>query len=120
MTEFRIQCHSTPSAFQPGHYPFFFGDGDGENGSTGSTGPTGVGISTAIIDGNGDLIITYTNGETGNAGYTTGDTGPTGVNGFSTNTGATGPTGPTGVGVSTAVIDGNGDLIITYTNGETG
>ena len=39
----------------------------------GEKGNDGVGIQTAIIDDNGDLIITYTDGEVVNAGHITGE-----------------------------------------------
>ena len=77
----------------------------GENGTNGLNGTNGVGISSSSIDLNGDLILTYTDSSTNNAGHVvgpTGATGPTGENGTNgTNglngvDGVTGPTGATG------------------------
>jgi len=105
--EFRIQCHSTPSAFQPGHHifpSFNFGE-------EGSTGATGVGITGATIV-NGELILIYTDGTDENVGNVIGPTGAKGKDGYSANTGATGPTGS---GISSTKIDEYGNLIITYT-----
>ena len=77
----------------------------GQQGSTGETGPqgdTGVGITLALVNGLGNLIITYTDGSTANTGYvvgpsgpkgSTGETGPQGDQGIQ---GSTGPTGPAG------------------------
>jgi hypothetical protein len=49
----------------------------------GSTGTGGVGISNAAVDGNGDLIITYSDGRVQNAGHVKGEQGPPGVSGLS-------------------------------------
>ena len=142
-------------------------------GIQGATGVTGNGITLAAVNGNGNLIITYTSGLTANAGYvvgpsgpkgdnsivpgpqgpagpkgTTGETGPAGPSGpkgdNSTVPGPTGPSGPkgdnsivpgpqgpagpqgttgkdgvTGNGITLANVNGNGNLIITYTSGLT-
>lgn len=82
----------------------------GATGATGSTGPTGVGFSTAAVDGSGRLIITKTDNSVVDAGSVV---GPQGVKGDKGDTGATGATGPAGNGIFSAVVDGDGNLILT-------
>jgi hypothetical protein len=72
-------------------------------GNQGATGATGNGITLAAVNGSGNLIITYTNGSTANAGYVVGPSGPKGDNsivpgpqGPAGSQGATGETGPAG------------------------
>jgi hypothetical protein len=91
----------------------------GSNGSQGPTGPTGVGVAGATLSASGNLIITFTNGNTGDVGNVIGATGPTGTQGSTGPAGKEGPTGPTGVGVSGASLDANGDLIINLDNNTT-
>lgn len=50
----------------------------GATGATGATGANGVGISSATVDGNGDLIIVYTDGTQTNAGAVVGPQGEDG------------------------------------------
>lgn len=47
----------------------------GPQGEKGETGENGVGISSTLIDSNGDLIITFTDGSTLNAGHVVGKDG---------------------------------------------
>jgi collagen type VII alpha len=82
----------------------------GNTGATGSTGETGVGVSTATVNGSGRLIITKTDATTVDAGSVIGPKGDQGTTG---NTGAPGATGPQGVSVYQAVVDGDGNLIVT-------
>ena len=82
----------------------------GEAGPTGATGATGVGVSTATVNGSGRLIITKTDSSTVDAGSVI---GPQGQQGATGNTGAPGATGPQGVSVYQAVVDGDGNLIVT-------
>ena len=85
----------------------------GDTGNTGATGPdgaTGVGVSTATVNGSGRLIITKTDSSTVDAGSVV---GPQGQQGATGNTGAPGTTGPQGVSVYQAVVDGDGNLIVT-------
>jgi hypothetical protein len=82
----------------------------GNTGATGSTGETGVGVSTATVNGSGRLIITKTDSSTVDAGSVI---GPQGQQGATGNTGAPGATGPQGVSVYQAVVDGDGNLIVT-------
>ncbi len=83
----------------------------GPQGPQGDTGAQGIGVSGAVVNGSGQLVITLTDGSTVNAGSSVGPQGPQGV------AGPTGPTGPQGVSVATAVIDGAGNLILTLDDG---
>lgn len=82
----------------------------GLKGDTGSTGAAGVGVSSAVIDGTGHLIITKTDSSTVDAGSVIGPKGDQGATGA---TGATGAKGDRGISVYQAVVDGNGNLIVT-------
>ena len=65
-------------------------------GATGNTGANGVSVSSATVNGSGNLVITLSNATTLNAGYVKGDTGATGaqgIQGIQGNIGATGNTG---------------------------
>lgn len=88
----------------------------GNTGSEGIQGKVGVGVVGSRIDNN-NLILTLSNNEELNAGSVVGPTGAAskipGPSGYSTNTGAT---GATGVGISSASVDANGDLIIDLTD----
>ena len=88
----------------------------GPQGATGETGATGVGITSAVVNGSGRLIITKTDSTTVDAGSVIGPKGDQGATG---NTGATGATGPQGVSVYQAVVDGDGNLQITLDDAST-
>jgi len=91
----------------------------GATGATGAQGPAGpagadgVGITNAIVDISGNLVLTKSNGATINAGQVKGAKGDTGA------TGATGATGSQGVSVTSATVNGSGNLILTLSNGTT-
>lgn len=101
------------------------GGGGGGSGTQGPQGDAGVGISSAVIDTDGNLIITLTDETLINAGNVigpTGATGPQGPQGIQGETGATGVAGATGpVGPSEEVIslfiDANPDDITTGIKG---
>ena len=59
----------------------------GPQGNVGATGATGNGITTATVNGSGNLLLTYSNTSTQDLGNIKGVTGPTGA------TGAQGPAG---------------------------
>ena len=88
---------------------------DGQDGSPGETGPQGEpgepGIDGVGVDAvnliSGSLIVTYSNGVIGNAGYI-------GSGGSSGN-----GSGQDGVGFIAANINPDGDLILTYSNAAT-
>lgn len=89
----------------------------GDKGDQGETGATGVGVKSVTIDENGDLIITLTDDTVHNAGKVTGDKGNQGDKGDKGDKGDAGNNGAAGVGVKDAVVDENGNLIITLTDG---
>ena len=82
----------------------------GPAGSNGTSGTNGVGITTAAVNGSGNLIITKTDSSTVDAGSVIGPQGAQGTQGVP---GAPGATGPQGVSVYQAVVDGDGNLQIT-------
>lgn len=92
----------------------------GENGSDGvsvvsieKTGSDGlVDTYTITLSDNTTTTFTVTNGENGQAGQQ----GPQGVQGPQGETGAAGQDGSNGVSVSSAIIDENGDLIVTLSD----
>jgi hypothetical protein len=115
-------------------------------GAKGDTGNAGVGVSSATVNGSGNLIITKTDSSTVDAGSvvgTQGDkgdagdagtitinavaTGAAGTSVLITNTGTasaallnfTIPKGDTGVGVFGAVVNGDGNLILTLDDAST-
>lgn len=84
----------------------------GVAGPKGDTGDQGIGITSAVVDAGGNLIITLTNGSTINAGSSVGPkgdagpmgpqglpgaTGPQGLQGLKGDTGDAGPIGPQGL-----------------------
>lgn len=96
------------------------------------------GIVSTTVDGTGHLQVTYTDGETVDAGFvkgTKGDTGDAGrgISGVTVNssghliisytsganTDAGMVVGPTGRGIESSTVDGSGHLILTYTDGST-
>lgn len=107
----------------------------GDTGAAGEKGETGNGISGAAINANGELVLTYSNGQSDNLGTVIGakgekgDTGATGAQGEQGiqgekgdkgDTGATGQNGQDGKdgkGVASAVINEEGKLVITYSDG---
>jgi len=79
----------------------------GEKGDKGDKGDAGVGIKSATLDQDGNLIITLTDDTVQNLGKIIGTDGADGTDGTD---------GKDGVGVKSAALDENGNLIITLTN----
>lgn len=69
----------------------------GPQGLTGPAGTDGVSVTSAVVNANGNLILTLSNGSTINAGSSVGPAGPQGIQGVKGDTGATGPQGLQGV-----------------------
>ena len=101
-----------------------------EKGDTGEKGADGRGISDAMIDADGCLILTFTDGVTKSLGKVTGDAGKDGAQGAPGKDGAPGvpgvgekgargEKGERGEGVKDAIIDNAGCLILTFTDGST-
>ena len=80
---------------------------DGAQGPQGATGPRGSdgrGVSSFTTDKDGNLLVTYTDGKTENAGHVVGKDG------------AQGPPGKDGKGILSAGLD-QGNLVVHYTDG---
>jgi hypothetical protein len=90
----------------------------GDPGATGAAGADGISISitTAVIDVNGHLILTYSNAVVVDAGLVVGADGAQGIQGA---TGAAGAAGANGISITAVNIDGSNHLIISYSNATT-
>lgn len=77
---------------------------DGEKGETGEQGPAGRGVTTFDINGDGHLIVNYTDGTSRDVGKVIGKDGKDGIDGSD------------GKGVLSANLDA-GNLIISYSDG---
>ncbi len=94
------------------------GKGDkGDKGDAGSNGADGVGVKNAVVDENGNLIITLTDGTEYNLGNVTGVKGDKGDAGKDGQNESNGSNGLNGTGIRSAHIDADGNLIITFTDG---
>ena len=95
---------------------------DGVDGTDGKDGADGIGITSTTINEKGELIITYSDGNSTNLGKITGidgEDGKDGVNGTDGKdgiNGADGKDGIDGVGVAKTEINDKGELVITYTD----
>ena len=99
----------------------------GVNGNDGADGADGISVSTATVTGS-NLILTLSNASTIDAGNVIGPQGPQGIQGIQGpqgNIGLTGPQGPQGIqgdgnaGVSSATVNGSGNLVITLQDATT-
>lgn len=90
-------------------------DGEpGKDGDQGEEGPAGRGVASFDINGEGSLLVRYTDGQTENVGKVVGKDGANGVDGVA------GTNGKDGRGILSANVDqGTGSLIIRYTDGST-
>ena len=91
----------------------------GDTGLNGTNGTDGVGINDIEISTGGNLVITLTNGTSlnlGNIKGAKGDKGDAGINGTD---GIDGTNGADGVGVASSEINALGELVITYSDGNT-
>ncbi len=88
----------------------------GETGATGATGAQGETGATGATGAQGETGATGATGAQGETGAT-GEQGETGATGATGAQGETGATGAAGRGIVTAKLDGNGHLIITYSDG---
>ncbi len=94
----------------------------GEQGDKGDKGDAGVGIQSAALDQEGNLIITLTDDTVLNLGKIIGADGvdgKDGANGKDGVDGQNGTNGKDGIGVADIKIDENGDLIFTMSDGST-
>ncbi len=100
----------------------------GKNGKDGADGTDGRGVKSFVVNDEGHLIVTYSDGETADLGKVTGENGAGGEQGPKGDTGAQGPAGKDGRdgadgkdgrGIVNLEVDEDGELIATYTDGET-
>jgi hypothetical protein len=97
---------------------------DGQAGKDGNTGPQGPAGTKGNTGPAGKDGATGSQGPAGKDG-TTGSQGPAGKDGATGSQGLTGPvgkegpTGESGRGITSAEVDNNGDLIITWSDGDT-
>ncbi len=98
----------------------------GEKGDTGATGATGeagkdgISITGAEINENGELVISFSEGNPINLGSVKGakgDKGDKGDTGATGATGATGEAGKDGISITGAEINENGELVISFSEG---
>ena len=71
------------------------------DGKDGANGKDGVGITSANINAEGQLVLSFSDGKTINLDK------------------VVGMNGTDGIGISSSVINADGELVITYTNGQT-
>ena len=90
----------------------------GDKGDTGAAGKDGRSVKAFEINDEGNLIVTYSDGETADLGKVTGDAG-TGEAGQDGKAGADGKDGKDGRGIANLEVNNEGELIATYTDGET-
>lgn len=75
-------------------------------GTNGVNGNDGVGVAKSEVNTSGELVITYSNGESTNLGKIVGKDGLDGTN------------GKDGIGITNAEINNSGELILTYSDGK--
>ena len=86
----------------------------GPIGPAGENGADGRGVANMQIN-DGDVVVSYSDGQEQNLGNIAGPQGPQGVPGAD---GPAGPDGAQGVGITDVAIDGDGDLLVSLSNGE--
>lgn len=74
-------------------------------GTNGVNGNDGVGVTKSEVNTSGELVITYSNGDSINLGKIVGKDGLDGTN------------GKDGIGIANAEINASGELTLTYSNG---
>ena len=94
---------------------------DGVPGKDGVDGKDGISITNSVINNAGELVLTYSNGTNANLGKVVGANGKDGVNGtngVNGTDGKDGVDGKDGIGVTTAEINSEGELVLTFSNGQ--
>lgn len=104
--QIRYQLRSIFGKRRPCNYAFRrnkinVGKAVGASGKDGKDGKDGIGIKSAKINDKGELVISYSDGNSVNLDKVVGET----VN--------------NGVGIASSIINEKGELVLTYTNGET-
>jgi hypothetical protein len=87
---------------------------DGTDGAPGVNGKDGVGVRDATLDAGGTLLLHFTDGFTKSVGVIVGRDGAPGVAGAR---GAQGDPGRDGIGVAGALLDKDGGLVLTLSDG---
>lgn len=102
----------------------------GKDGQNGTNGTDGISISSAVINESGELVLTYSDGQTANLGViigangkdgkdgTDGVDGKDGVDGTNGTDGKDGSDGKDGISVSSAEINSDGELVLSFSNGQ--
>ncbi len=103
----------------------------GTPGTDGKDGVDGIGIEKTLIDENGNLIITFSNGQTTNAGKVVGADGKDGINGkdglngqngtngkdgINGTDGTNGSDGKDGISITKTEINDKGELIVYFSD----
>lgn len=91
---------------------------DGINGTNGQDGRDGISIVRSAINASGELVLTYSDNTTANLGVVVGANGRDGVDGANGRDGIDGANGQDGIGVTNAQINSDGELVLTYSNGQ--
>ena len=95
---------------------------NGTNGTDGKDGKDGISVSSAEINSEGELVLSFSNGQRANVGAVVGakgdkgDKGEQGLQGAQGEKGENGLNGSDGIGVKKSEINSAGELVITYTN----
>ncbi len=92
----------------------------GQDGQDGADGSNGRGVANMQIT-DGDLVVSYSDGQEQNLGVVTGQRGtqgPQGPQGEPGANGLVGQNGAQGVGIDDVAIDGDGDLLVSLSNGD--
>lgn len=90
---------------------------NGTDGKDGADGEDGIGISDVTINNNGELVLTFSDGNNINLGNIVGKDGQDGKDGTNGADGKDGVDGTDGIGIEKSEINADGELVITYTDG---
>ncbi|MCH5198164.1 MAG: hypothetical protein J1E34_04575, partial [Oscillospiraceae bacterium] len=91
---------------------------NGKDGLNGTDGKDGVGIDNIVINSDGQLEITLTNGTSMNLGNIKGADGQNGHDGKDGQNGKDGTDGKDGISIEEATINSSGELVLSYSNGD--
>ena len=105
---------------------------NGADGKDGTNGTDGIGVASSEINALGELVITYSDGNTVNLGKVVGndgaqgaqgekgekgDKGDQGVQGEKGDAGINGTNGADGVGITDVTINADNELVLSFSNG---
>ena len=91
----------------------------GADGQNGTDGKDGVSITQSEINSDGELVLTYSDGNVVNVGKVVGANGQNGTNGVDGKDGQDGADGQDGVGISNVLVNTSGNLWVILSNGTT-